>query len=792
MTFAQAPANGAEATTVPVSLPGGLAYDSAGNLYIAATNDHVIREVVANTGIINTVAGTGVQGFAGDGSAATAALLDSPVGVALDSANNLYIADSHNNRIREVIAATGIINTIAGTGVAGYGGDTGPALSALLSYPTALAIDSNGSIYIADTNNHRIRKITGTTITTVAGDGEQIFSGDGGAATAAGLDSPNGIGVDANFNLYIGDTHNQRVREVTFSSTIISTIAGTGVKSYGGDAGAASGGVLARPRGVSVESNGTILIADSDNDRIRAISGGSINTVAGNGNQGYGGDTAAATSVTIDTPRAVNSSGASIVFSDTSDFRVRQVNGSGIITTIAGIAPSGTESLTLTGTATSVAYSTGSLLAIFAFNSNTATGNITFFDVTGPTPVQIGAAVGLSSNAATLSTSTLSVGTHGIEAVYPGDANNAPTTSGVFVLGVTPATLTVTAANASRVYGTANPAFTANYAGQQGTDSFTATASSTAMAATPVGAVAIVPAVTANPGSSLTNYTVVLVNGTLTITQATAAVTLMQTVPSTTGVGTGVSTTFTAVVTDATSGSSGTPTGNVQFFDGATLLGTGTLAGGVTTFTTIFTTTGTHIISAVYQGDVNFASGATNTFNEAVGTPGYTVVANPSTLTIQRGNTGTSILTFTPVNNYQGSVTMSCSGLPVFASCAFAPSTIVFTGNNAVQTSQLTVYTLNAHDAPAGGSKQGLLWLPAGMLACLVMVRRRKMVRGLRVLMMLALAALALTAMTGCGSSAGFVTPTGANTVTVTASAIGTGGSANVNQTATITIIITP
>ena len=139
---------------MPVLLPGGMAYDSAGNLYIAATNEHVIRKV--NTlGIITTVAGTGVQGFAGDGGLATSAELDSPVGLALDAANNIYIADTHNNRIREVLAATGVISTIAGTGVAGFSGDGGAALAAQFNYPTAIAVDSAANLYIADTNNHR-------------------------------------------------------------------------------------------------------------------------------------------------------------------------------------------------------------------------------------------------------------------------------------------------------------------------------------------------------------------------------------------------------------------------------------------------------------------------------------------------------------------------------------------------------------------------------------------------------------------------------------------------------------
>ena len=169
--------NGVEATAVSLDQPSGMAYDAAGNLYISDTDNFVIREVNL-AGITTVVAGTGEQGFGGDGGPATSALLDSPEGIALDAAGNLYIADSGNHRIREVTA--GVIATIAGTGTCGYSGDGGPAAAAALCLPTAVAVDSAGGVYIADTNNYRIRKIAGTAISTVAGNGVQSFSGDGG------------------------------------------------------------------------------------------------------------------------------------------------------------------------------------------------------------------------------------------------------------------------------------------------------------------------------------------------------------------------------------------------------------------------------------------------------------------------------------------------------------------------------------------------------------------------------------------------------------------------------------
>jgi sugar lactone lactonase YvrE len=333
-----APPNGVQATSTPVLRPHGVAYDASGNYYIAATDQNVIRKV-SRAGIITTVAGTGEQGYAGDGGPATAALLDSPGGVAVDSTGNIYIADTHNNVIRKVLALNGSIVTIAGTGFAGFSGDSSTATSAELNYPTAVAVDSTGNVYVADTNNHRIRKIIGTNIYTVAGNGEQGYAGDTGPATAASLDSPNGVAVDAAFNLYIGDTHNQLVRVVAWATGYISTLAGTGVKGYNGE-GTATAVELARPRGVAVDSSSNVYVADSDNNLIRSISGGNVASVAGNGSEGFSGDGGAATSAALDTPGAVATSGSTVLISDTGNNIVREVKG-GKINSMAGGLPFG-------------------------------------------------------------------------------------------------------------------------------------------------------------------------------------------------------------------------------------------------------------------------------------------------------------------------------------------------------------------------------------------------------------------------------------------------------------------
>lgn len=313
------------AVPATLALPSAVAYDGSGNLYIADANNHVVREIAKGSGAITTIAGTGVAGFSGDGGAATSAQLDTPTGIAIDANGNLYIADSHNQRIREVSA--GKITTIAGTGVAGYSGDGSAATSAQLDLPGAVAVDANGNVYIADTNNQRVRKVSGGNITTVAGTGEQNYTGDGGAATSASLDSPAGVAVDSAGNLYISDRHNHRIREVSVSG-MITTLAGSGTPTFaggfGGDGAAATAASLASPTGISVDTNGDVYIADSKNQRVRQISNGSINTVAGTGEQGFAGDSGPAVSAVLDTPRAAaTDASGNLAIADTFNQRIR-------------------------------------------------------------------------------------------------------------------------------------------------------------------------------------------------------------------------------------------------------------------------------------------------------------------------------------------------------------------------------------------------------------------------------------------------------------------------------------
>lgn len=319
--------DGGLATSASINIDfGGLAVDAAGNIYIADDLSQRVRKV--SNGIITTVAGNGLQGFSGDGGPATGAALNGPSHVALDAAGNLYIADSGNNVIRKV--SNGVITTIAGNGIAGCCGDGGLAVIASFNRPTGLAFDAAGNLYVADTLNYRIREISNGTITTVAGNGTIGFAGDGGPATAAELYAPYGVAVDAAGSLYIADASNRRVRKV--SNGIINTLAGNGQFQFSGDGGPATSASLTTPPGLALDASGNIYI--DNGDRIRKVSNGIITTVAGNGSFGFSGDGGPATSAAINSIGVTDAQG-SLYLGDGGTGHVRKVS-NGIITTIAG------------------------------------------------------------------------------------------------------------------------------------------------------------------------------------------------------------------------------------------------------------------------------------------------------------------------------------------------------------------------------------------------------------------------------------------------------------------------
>ncbi|MBU6402916.1 MAG: serine/threonine protein kinase, partial [Verrucomicrobia bacterium] len=296
--------DGGAAANASLGNPTGIATDSAGNLFIADAGNNRVRKVTA-AGIITTVAGNGTQGYSGDGGSATAANLANPVGVTVDSAGNLFIADDWNNCVRKV-DTRGIISTVAGNASQGYSGDGGPALDATFTAPAAVAVDGQGNLFIADGGNNRVRQVdTRGIITTVAGNGTPAYSGDGGAATNASLRYPGGLATDPAGTLFIADAGNNLIRQVD-TNGVITTVAGNGLFGYFGDGGAATDANLANPIGVALDAAGDLFIADQFNGRIRAVDPeGIISTVAGNGTPGFSGDGGGATDASLTSPSAV-------------------------------------------------------------------------------------------------------------------------------------------------------------------------------------------------------------------------------------------------------------------------------------------------------------------------------------------------------------------------------------------------------------------------------------------------------------------------------------------------------
>ncbi|MFK4066317.1 RICIN domain-containing protein [Streptomyces sp. NPDC029674] len=285
--------------------------------------------------VINTVVGTGVAGSDGDGGPAGSAELQVPGGIAVDSTGALYIADTENHRVRKV-TPDGIITTVAGTGNMSAVGDNGPAVSAQLKSPSAVAVDSTGVLYIADTENHRVRKVTPDgIITTVAGTGNMSAVGDNGPAASALLNSPRAVAVDSAGVLYIAEHDGHRVRKVAVDGTI-TTLAGTGEAGFAGDGGPAVSAQLNTPRALALDSAGNVYIADYKNDRVRKVTAdGTITTVAGRGDQGTWGDGPAPT-VLVLAPVGLAVDSAGVLYIAENGRRVRQVTTDGMISTFAG------------------------------------------------------------------------------------------------------------------------------------------------------------------------------------------------------------------------------------------------------------------------------------------------------------------------------------------------------------------------------------------------------------------------------------------------------------------------
>jgi len=756
----------AQTPQLPLVLPSAIAFDSQGNLYVADAGAHVVREV-SSAGAVSIVGGTGVQGFAGDGGLATAAQLDSPMGLAVGASGNLYISDTHNQRIRKITAATGIITTIAGTGTPGFSGDGAPAKAAAFSRPTALALDGAGDLYIADTSNHRIRKVDAVSgdIATVVGNGVQGFAGDNQSASSALLDSPYGIAVDASGNLYIADTHNGRIRRVAASTGIVTTVAGNGTLGAAGDGGAGTGATLALPRGVQVEADGSVYIADTANDRIRHVSPtGTITTIAGGATQGFSGDGSSPTAAALDSPNAVAVSPAGLVtLSDAANRRIRQIDSAtGDIESLPHLSTNPSPALTLSGPAT-LTYGTGTFTA--TLTGVAAQGQTVILqDTATGIPVTLGSAAVLdASGKATWTSAALPAGAHLLLATCGG------VTSTPLTVEVQPAPLKATADGVSILYGQAVPGLTGVLAGVLPQDSSRVSAT-WSTAAGPQSAPGTYPVSAALTGAAASSYALGSVSGSVTIAKAPITITLAV---SSNSIVPGTPLVLTPQLASTTSG---VPTGTVSLMDGNSALGT---AQAGTAFTAVNLAAGSHSIMAVYSGDADFLPGSSSAVAVTVAAPAtdFTLASSgPSMQTVATGSAATFQFNITMQGTALSSpIVLAVKGIPPGATPSFSPASLP--PGSSGSSFSLTVQTPKAENI-VPHTRQTVWWavllLPAGML-------KLRRTRGERLAIHAASCILLALLPTGCGDRKNISSSqshASTYTITVTGTATGPSGSA--------------
>ncbi|HSQ59161.1 MAG TPA: hypothetical protein VLT84_01795 [Acidobacteriota bacterium] len=340
-SFSVEPPSGSDAGGAPLP-PGVLRIVATG---VSGEATRILEVRIAIGGIV-TIAGSGAEAYAGDGGPAAAAGLLHPSGVAFGPDGSLYVADTGHHAVRRIDAATGAITTVAGCGAPGHSGDGGLATAARLQAPHDLAVAENGDLYLADTGNHAIRKVAAATgvITTFAGKGSPGYGGDGGPAATARFHGPTGLAIAANGDLYVADRGNNRVRRVDAATGIVTTFAGTGSGGFGGDGGPATAARLDRPGGVDVALNGDVYIADTFNHAIRRVAAatGVIATVSGTGAPGHSGDDGPARDARLNAPVSVAASASGEVWvADSGNHAIRRFTPGGAIAAVAGTGAAG-------------------------------------------------------------------------------------------------------------------------------------------------------------------------------------------------------------------------------------------------------------------------------------------------------------------------------------------------------------------------------------------------------------------------------------------------------------------
>ena len=746
-------------------LPSGIAYDTAGNLFIADARRNQVFEVMLS-GVTAVVAGTGEQGFAGDAGAATLALLSGPQAVAVAADGTVYIADTGNQRIRTVVG--GVITTVAGSGVKGFSGT-------MLNTPLAIALDASGGLLIADSGNHRLRLLFAGILTTIAGTGVQGFSGDQAAAAMAQLDTPAGVAVGSDGRIFLADSHNHRLRVIA-TDGIITTFAGSGVRGFSGDGSAATGAALSLPRGVAVSSAGDVFFADSDNQRLRSVnSAGIISTIAGSGEQGSSADGTIAMVTLLDSPRGVAvSSFAAPAFADARNHLIREIASDAKLYAL----PAATGSTTLALVAPpALTYGQGMLGVAVAGSLPTVQGSVVLKD--GST---VFSTTALQNAAAVVSMAGLSAGLHTLTATYSGDGLHGAATSSAVTVRVDVATVMATAQSTVMFYGAFTPALTGTLTGilVQDTQKIVANFAAGAPDLSPVG---IYPIAVTLSGVASNNYALSLSPGSGSLQIVQAAPVLAINWPATAFAGLPV--TMSASVAPATRGA---PTGIVNFLDGATPVARGTIAGGIATAVYLSPATGSHSLTASYSGDQNFQAATSPVTAVSVGAmPDFIVaVQGTATQTVQGGAIAVYVLQVAGLPGpFTGSVSMGASGLPKGATASFSPTAVVPGSSSADVTLSIQTVALTGQNGKPEVSFAALLLFA---LAVPWAWRHRRLRCVPRVM---ALALFCVASSTGCGDRVfpALASATQTSPITVTATSTNLAG-ATVVHAVSLTLVV--
>jgi len=825
--------NGGGMSTVlgGLNAPQGVAVDAFGDVYIANTGAGSVLEVLAD-GVAQMTLATG---------------LTDPTGIAVDGSGNLYVVEASNGTVVELPVTGGLpIQPVS--------------LTSGLNQANSIAVDAAGNLYVSEPASELVVRIDAAThdVTTVVGSGTAAFTGNGGPATQATLNAPMGVAADGTGTLYIADSSNQVVRKVTVgpsSATLAFMTTALGTTSSDSPQSAMVTNIGNQPLNISALSTtanfglastttcstastlalgtscivglnftpaavgnllGTATLADN---ALNATAPQATQTIPLSGSGVYQAtelvfappptssilanssigtvtvdvDTAAGgIATTSNVPVTLTLTGPSGFTAQT--YTVNSVNGVATFTLTTPLTMAGHYMLTATSSGLPSATAAVTVAVVMpVLTWNPAVLSVPYGTVLGAGVLDANVNGGVqgsfayaaqSAGGAALAvnpTTVLSSGTYTLTATFtPTDQDTYAIATRSVTFAVTNVTLVVVANSATRVYGTANPPFAGTVLGAVHGDMFVETFTTTAQLTSNAGTYPIVPVVA---GPNLADYTVMVNDGILTITKANSRLMLQASgssgaLGSTVALGSAVTLTATASTT-----TTGAPTGIVTFYSGSDVLGTATLnAQGVATLTVSSLPVGTDVISGMYGGDGNFIGANAQLAQPVkVGVSNFSISAAPTSLVTKQGKGAGTLLTLTPQYGYTETIHLSCVGLPAGASCQFGPAAIVMNGNNQSMTSQLTIETWGAPSTVVAANKTAhrtgivmasIFWLPGLLFAGLLGVGRRKLrgnpIRALVVPIVITTVLGMLGGLTGCADLTPTTSP-GAYSITVIA-----------------------